>query len=188
MHSKEERGRLDSAIDRAVRGLMQVNPRPGLRHRVASRLGAPAPRISWMLPTAATAALFVVVLVAWMLLHAPGGSPAPQSHIAVTPATTPDSHPTVPVPVQPAASAPRTPARPPQRRSEAVFGPRRDRVAAANVASVGTIAPMPAANAPYEPPALTGTVAPLAPILIAPIEVEPITIMPLTVTALRIRR
>ena len=35
---EERRGRLDHAIDRAVRDMMQVDPRPGLRHRVANRL------------------------------------------------------------------------------------------------------------------------------------------------------
>jgi hypothetical protein len=190
MHSNEDRGPLDSAIDRAVRGMMQVDPRPGLRHRVAGRLEAPARRASWMLPAAAAAALLGVVVVSSVLFRAPGAPPASQPQMAISPGTRLDAGPTVPVPVpvQPVAGAPRSPARQRPPRVEAEFGPRRDRVAAANVEPVAAIAPAPGVSAAYEPPPFTGALAPLAPILIAPIEVEPITIAPLTVSTLPIRK
>ena len=191
MHSNEERGRLDSAIDRTVRGMMQVDPRPGLRHRVAGRLAAPPRSTSWMFPAAAAAAVVAVVFVSWTVLRTPDAPVAHQSQIAVSPAPTPDSRPSVPgvVPVQPAATAARrSPARQPMPRLEADFGPRRDRVTATSVDTASAIAPMPPAGIPYEPPPFIGAVAPLTPILIAPIEVEPITITPLTVSTLPIRR
>lgn len=57
--------RLDRAIDRAVRELMQIDPAPGLRRRVLSRLNAPVERRA--LPVmryafAATAAIVVTVV------------------------------------------------------------------------------------------------------------------------------
>jgi hypothetical protein len=57
--------RLDRAIDRAVRELMQVDPVPGLRRRVLSRLNAPVERRAFpamRYAFAATAALVVTVM------------------------------------------------------------------------------------------------------------------------------
>ena len=62
----EVRGRLEDAIDRAVRGIMQVDPRPGLRHRVADRLTAPARR-AWLVPAYAAAVLAAVIASIVML-------------------------------------------------------------------------------------------------------------------------
>ena len=185
MHSNEERGRLDGAIDRAVRGMMQIDPRPGLRHRVEGRLAARPGRALWIGPATAAAALSAVVLVSWTLLRTPDAPPAPQSRIAVSLAPAPDVRPGPPEPVAPQDRTPRPTALHPQPPAAAVFGPRRDRVSAANVGRVAEVAP---AAAPYEQPSFAGAVAPIAPILIAPIEIAPITIAPLTVSAIPIGR
>ena len=53
--------RLDRAIDRAVREIMQIDPPPGLRRRVLARLTEPRERRRYLLPQL-TFALVVVVL------------------------------------------------------------------------------------------------------------------------------
>jgi hypothetical protein len=187
MLSNETPGRLDRAIDRAVGELMQVDPRPGLRHRVAGRLDAPVRRTSWIVQAATAAVLVAVMVVSWMLLRGPAAPPAAPSQTAVSPALAPatppaQTHASIPTPVttEPA----RVPARRPQTRLEADFGPRRGRVAAANV---DTAKPRGAAYAASPlPPG--GAVAPIAPIMILPIEVQPIVIAPLTFSAMPIRR
>jgi hypothetical protein len=88
----------------------------------------------------------------------------------------------------PQGQTPRPTSLHPQPPAEAVFGPRRDRVSAANVGRVAEVAPAAAPDAPYEQPSFAGAVAPIAPILIAPIEIAPITIAPLTVSAIPIGR
>jgi hypothetical protein len=188
MHSDEEHGRLDGAIDRAVRGMMQIDPRPGLRHRVEGRLAARPGRAFWIRSATAAAALFAVVLVSWTLLRTPAPPPVPQSRNVVSPAPAPDVRPGPPEPAAPQARTPRPTALHPQPAAEAVFGPRRDRVSAANVGHHAEVAPAAAPEAPYEQPSFAGTIAPIAPILIAPIEIAPITIAPLTVTTIPIGR
>ncbi len=44
MSNYDKPGSLDGAIDEAVRVMMQVDPRPGLRNRVVRSIGAPPPR------------------------------------------------------------------------------------------------------------------------------------------------
>lgn len=55
--------RLDRAIDRAVRELMQVDPAPGMRRRVLSRINAPVERRTLPVMRYAFAAAAVAVLV-----------------------------------------------------------------------------------------------------------------------------
>jgi hypothetical protein len=186
MPSNETPGRLDRAIDRAVGELMQVDPRPGLRHRVAGRLDAPVRRTSWIVQAATAAALVAVMVVSWMLLRGPAAPPAAPSQTAVSPALAPATPPAqthAPTPT-PVTTEPARTARRPQARGEADFGPRRGRVAAANV---DTAKPRGAAYAasPLSPGV---AVAPIAPIMILPIEVQPIVIAPLTFSAMPIRR
>jgi hypothetical protein len=72
--------RLDRAIDRAVREIMQIDPPPGLRRRVLSRLNAPTetrafPYIRYALALGSVAALVLVVLATQLFEHV--GPPAP---------------------------------------------------------------------------------------------------------------
>lgn len=55
--------RLDRAIDRAVRELMQVDPAPGMRRRVLSRINAPVERRALPRMRFAFAAAALVILV-----------------------------------------------------------------------------------------------------------------------------
>ena len=182
----DEHGRrLDNAIDRAVRGMMQIDPVPGLRQRVADRLRAPARRGSWLMPAMATAALLALV-VATIWLRSSEMQPILTPRVAEGPA---------PAPVSP-GDAPRadTAAREPRPSpdvartaapSETIFGPRRDRVTAASLTahsregdSVGTLDPYPIAD---EWPSLP-------PIAIEPIVIRPITISPIFVSVLPERK
>jgi hypothetical protein len=61
--SDAREARLDRAIDRAVREMMQVDPPPGLDRRVLSRLNGPAARRPVRLPLYALAAAAVVVFI-----------------------------------------------------------------------------------------------------------------------------
>lgn len=60
--SAAREARIDRAIDRAVREMMQVDPPPGLRRRVLARLDRPAKRRGQLLPQFALAAVALAVL------------------------------------------------------------------------------------------------------------------------------
>jgi hypothetical protein len=194
----DTRGRLDNAIDRAVRGMMHVDPAPGLRGRVADRLEKPRPRGTLKYSFAAAAALIVVVL-GWIALFRgfqpnaavhPGVSDAPSSRMVSA-----DPQPRA---TQPPSSMP-APAAAPSTRDTAVERPRvlprpsvifngaRDRVSAANVRPEEISSTTEAPAVVTMMPMLEG-VAPISPIVIAPISVTPIVIPPLAVTPLTVRK
>ena len=187
----EGRGRLDNAIDRAVRGMMQVDPAPGLRHRVADRIDAPARR-AWALPAFAAVSVMVVVIAAFALLRTAGTAPDPDSRVVAAPAAVPASPPapveTAPPiarPSEPAAQTASEPILP--RTSESIFGRPTGRVSAANLApDMGTSDDL--LEAPLDPPAPSGVVAPPVPITIAPITLTPIRIPPVMVDPIRDHR
>jgi hypothetical protein len=60
--SAAREARIDRAIDRAVREMMEVDPPPGLRRRVLARLSEPEPRRGSFLPRYAFAAMALLVL------------------------------------------------------------------------------------------------------------------------------
>jgi hypothetical protein len=202
----EYRGRLDRAIDRAVRDMVQIEPRPGLGRRVAERIERPArgwfafgqrsrgaPR--WI-PTLAALATLTVLLTSFALYRRPILAPAPAPQLAgsapqTSPATAADpaapervTRPSEP-PVSAAtrAAAPRTsPAGGRPGTAASIFGQRTGRVSAANIERAPEAAPQ--GDTETESfPGLPGVVAPLAPITIAPIQVAPITLSPVTVSA-----
>lgn len=86
---------LDRAIDRAVRDMMQIDPQPGLRRRVLSRLESPAARRSFAVAPYAWAAAALMILVGVLLTGhraiAPASVPAATSQAVETaaPATAP---------------------------------------------------------------------------------------------------
>src|SRR5215212_7388232 len=59
---------LDRAIDRAVRDMMQVDPPPGLRRRVLSRLEAPSARRTFVLAPYSWAAAVLLIVVVGMIV------------------------------------------------------------------------------------------------------------------------
>lgn len=66
-----ENSRLDRAIDRAVRNMVHVDPRPGFRGRVFARLeAAPARRAAWPQLTMAAGALALVLLAVFVAARA----------------------------------------------------------------------------------------------------------------------
>lgn len=108
-----ENRRLDEAIDRAVRELVQLDPPPALRARVLSRLDGSSRRPAiW--PRLAAAAAGLVIVIGWFLLREapPDGqvAPAPQSAATSEP---PAAVPAVPHPPEPGPAAVRPPTRAP---------------------------------------------------------------------------
>ena len=91
-------GRLDDAIDRAVREMMQVDPRPGLRRRVLARLersahgpGLRAAPDTWLrrfrgsfflLPAAAVIAMVLAIVIPAVRPSAPDVKSAPPAQTA----------------------------------------------------------------------------------------------------------
>ena len=181
---------LDRAIDRAVREMMHVDPPPGLRRRVLSRLEPPVARRPLFLPryVFATAAL-AILIVAAIFLRDPGGTrvgfetppsmasgtprvqpgPAPEARPAKDPKVTPRGH-----------SAPITREPIPMPRVTNVFGAGTARVSAA--ADPGSEAVWTGdRDSPKEVPP-----NPIAPLVIAPltppaIEKPAIVIPPLVI-------
>ncbi len=187
----EVRGRLDHAIDRAVRGMMQVDPQPGLRHRVAERMNGPARR-SWLVPAFAAAAVVLVVVVSIVTLRISPSTPSTTPQIATAPRAAasqqrgaapelreqPPAAPQVATaPKPPAVRRPSTPAA--GVRGGSIFGPPSQRVTAA---SIDPETP-PAVEAPVLSITAPGVVEQIPPIVIEPIVVTPITITPLIVRA-----
>ena len=177
---------VDDAIDSAVREIMQLDPRPGLRRRVLSQLDAPAASRSWLprlvLPIGALACIALTMLV----LNR-GVQPTPPTPSVSAPATSriPPSVPPAPAPsVTASAPSPVAEAAPakvgakPRRAStpapgESIFGPR-GRVSAASVK------PANGSGAAPVLPEFAGTL----PALVLP----PLVIQPLNLDALPGRR
>ena len=201
---EERRGRLDHAIDRAVREMVQVDPRPGLRHRVANRLAkAEAPGAASLVTFAfprpyaviAAAAAVLVMVAAFGLLRGPELAPevdVVESTPAVSPVAAAPSLPPVtasePVAepvgtaraerVPPPAPAPIPPAR------DGIFGERNGRIRAANVpaeraddAADADLLAQPAL------PLVEGGIPSIEAITIEPIRLAPLTIRPVTLSA-----
>jgi len=138
---------IDDAIDNAVRDLVQLDPRPGLRRRVLSQLDAPSVSRSWLprvvVPLGALASIVIVLMVLNRQPHStPLAPPAPAasaSAVSPAPATSalqPSVSASAPVAAAEAAK-PASRSRPSHdsvpARSEAIFGRRGDRVSAASV-------------------------------------------------------
>jgi hypothetical protein len=180
MSEHESRSRLDTAIDRAARRMMDADPRPGLRHRVLARLGSPAAATAWWPRLGLAAATMAIIAVAVVYMTSGQQRPPTQPADVVAEAPLPVLPPPALVPETPAAAAPRqqdpaeqatTTGRTPRveylpdpPRVDDVFGSRPDgRVAAATVdtpTAAGRAAPEPLADIePLQVPALAGTLA-----------------------------
>lgn len=130
---------LDDTINDAVRGLMHVDPRPGLRRRVLSTLDAPVRQrtgLPWMPWLLAPAGALAALLLAVALLDNPTPTPSPVT-TAITPGLTAPSVAVVPRPAETTARTPGTAEQPPRRAplttTTGIFGQRSDRVSAASV-------------------------------------------------------
>lgn len=198
MSNHDTPGRLDGAIDDAVREMMALDPKPGLRHRVVGAIqsrhashGSVGRAGGFRIGLGVAAALAVVVLGSLVLLR----SPEPARSASVTQTVAVAAAPPVPPPAgaQPAEPPPAAPVRTTRRPDpapESIFGPRAARVTATSLpltvalpAVTGT--ELEGALAPQLSP---GALAVIAPIALAPIRVAPLVIEPLTVNALPNRR
>lgn len=187
MTSYDKRGPLDGAIDRAVREMMTVDPRPGLRHRVTHSIKTPAPRSHGFGFGLAALGLVVVALVSIMVwrpstpagpVHAPPvavkAPAAPAAPLAGSQAVqAPVAPPSAPVaaPVRPRPNVMPTP--------ESIFGPRQEKVAAASLPPARVTSAIDAfwLNVPMDAARWSA----LAPITFQPVMVVPLAVQPLLV-------
>ena len=191
MSNYDKLGSLDGAIDDAVREMMQVDPRPGLRQRVAGSIGSrPHQRAGLRLGFAWAASFAVVAIVSALLFRSPEPSPPVRPpQVAVAPPAVPASPQVGPQAVDARRTAPPRVTRRRDPAPESIFGPRANRVAAASVAPSAPITQTPAdADAIVDLPSIPGALPRLTPIGVAPIHVMPISITPLSVSALSHRR
>ena len=171
--------RLDRAIDRAVREMMQVDPAPGLRRRVLSRINMPVERraLPVMRYAFAAAALVVAVLSITLIPDhveppAPPKAPSPIVATAVPPIdldavlSTPTLTASVSIPAE-SVRISKEPIRMP--RITNVFGAQPPGVSAATVREPGMLRIAPET---------------LAPLTIVPLSARPIVIEPLVLPAL----
>jgi hypothetical protein len=189
--NRRDDSRLDAAIDRAVRDLMSVEPRAGLRERVLAELtGEPARAVWWPRLALGSAAVAVAVVVLLMIVNRPPARPVDRTIAgatprAATPANTgetaklPGATPPVHVDVPRAQAATQRP----------VVEDRQDRlVQAASIAASEPIA--------IEPMTAVEPLAPIDPIRIARLEtpagldisIKPITIARIEITPLTPQR
>jgi hypothetical protein len=191
MSNYDKPGSLDGAIDDAVREMMQLDPRPGLRQRVAGSIGSrPRQRTGLRLGFALAASFAVVAIVSGLLFRSPEPSqPAQPPQVTVAPPAVPASPQVGPQAVDVRRTAPPRVTRRRDPAPESIFGPRANRVAAASVPPSAAITPNPAdADVIVDPPSVPGTLPRITPIGVAPIRVTPISITPLSVSALSHRR
>jgi hypothetical protein len=183
--------KIDQAIDRAVRRMMHVDPPPGLRRRVMTRIEAP-PRRAFFLPGYAVAAAALAVLVLAVVVTrdrrvAPPPVAAPSAVVAVQ--TPPAVTPVVRAPDSDAPAAPAPPKGTGRRtgfHSDPIPMPRVEDIFGARTSAV-TAAADPTADAVWTAPPPAGVEsssagpAPLVlpPISLIPIETHPIVIVPL---------
>lgn len=179
---------LDRAIDRAVREMVQVDPRPGLRRRVLSRLDAdsrPAARITVRYAWAAAA--FAIVIAAVIFTRERPDVPvtpvpaASQTAVVTAPASEVKRPVVVPPPATRRPAARMTREAIPMPPVTNVFGSPSRVVVAASDSGVEAIATPAASSAPESPGAVPALVIP--PLSTAPIETPAIVIPPLTSVA-----
>jgi hypothetical protein len=182
--------RMDRAIDRAVREMVQVDPALGLRRRVLSRLEAPRPgsripRYAW-----GTAILALAAVVLMLVRDRPTEpvTPGPISvEVSSVPASTPDRTTDVPT-IALTPPLPRRGASPgvtreaiPMPRVANVFGPRSPAVSAAAARNSEPVRPASEDASQSSPDAVPPLV--IAPLMPAPIEIPALVIEPLAIAA-----
>lgn len=181
-------GKLDAAIDRAVRQMVALEPPPGLRHRVLARLKQRETPAWGFFPrfALAGAALAVVILAVTMIQpNAPVAVPQ-ESAVVATASPAPEAAPSSVSQAPADAVAPssgtaqprREPLPAPPQMAE-VFGTRDSRVAAASVVDV----PLDDPSTPETEPGTTFR-SPIAGL--PPLRIEDLKVLPLQVTPLRI--
>jgi hypothetical protein len=170
--------RLDRAIDRAVREMMQIDPAPGLRRRVLSRLNAPIEHRPPPLMRYAFAALALAVFVLSVTLMRDRVEPPtpPKAPPIVATGVPPVGPPMVPAINEPqprragTTSAPITREGIPMPRVTNVFGNRRSEVSAATDRGTDSIGR-----------AGSGVLRSIAPETLAPLAIVPLSARPIVI-------
>jgi hypothetical protein len=182
--------RMDRAIDRAVREMVQVDPALGLRRRVLSRLEAPrhgsrVPRYAW--GTAMLALAAVVVMLVRDRPPEPVTAGPISAQVSAIPAPTPDRTTDLPT-ISSTPPAPRRGALPRVTREAIrmprvanVFGAPSPAVSAAAASNTESVRPASEDASPNSPVAVPPLVIP--PLTPAPIETPAIVIQPLVMAA-----
>jgi hypothetical protein len=181
MHSERE---IDDAIDRAVREIMSVEPRAGLRGRVLAELESPRIQPSSLLLFAGAAALASIAAVVFIWSR-PSPDPAVQEAVlreqspVVPPSAAPATASVTPPAVQSRQkSAPTPPAT--GHRTQLPRFPARGTVAAANVAPDVTVLPgMRSETAAPLPQSGTAPEIAIPAIRIQPLTVDRIVVAPI---------
>jgi hypothetical protein len=180
---------VDRAIDRAVREMMQIDPPPGLRRRVLSRLESPAARRTFSLAPYAWAAAASMILVIGIIVArdrttAPAGPAATAQSVqtAAAPTTAPQVRAPEPPPAAPTPDGSTAKSRFTHEpihmpRVHNVFGPRSPAVAATDARADARVAD-PAAGALNAVPALV-----IEPLLPATLDTLGIVVPPLEIPA-----
>jgi hypothetical protein len=181
-------GRLDHAIDRALRGMMEIDPPPRLRYRVAHRIDRRRARPAFVAAFAA-AAVLIAIAGSWMALGVSRANRQVEPRVAVASQAQPEARPAAPAAAAPSATTPVNEVLAPRPasgrhgrslpRPTVIFGGARDTVSAASVA---TAPPTP--DAGEAAPGRLPEEAPLP--VVAPITIAPITISPIVIPPLRI--
>ncbi len=164
--------RLDRAIDRAVRELMQVDPAPGMRRRVLSRINAPVERRALPgLRYAFAAAALVVLILSITLMPGHVEPPTPPKAPPLTAFTR------IPLPSLEGRIPPVEDGLPAREASTRVT---KERIAMPRVTNVFGDGPPGVSAATVREPAPEA----LAPLTIVPLSSRPIVIEPLVLQAL----
>ena len=182
--------RMDRAIDRAVREMVQVDPALGLRRRVLSRLEGPrhgsrVPRYAWGTAMVALAAVVLMVVRDRPTEPVPAGPISAQ--VSAVPAPTPDRTTDLPT-ITSTPPAPRRGASPRVTREAIrmprvanVFGAPSPAVSAAAASNSESVRPASEDASQNSPAAVPPLVIP--PLMPAPIEMPAIVIQPLVMAA-----
>jgi hypothetical protein len=175
--------KLDEAIDRAVREMMDLEPQAGFRRRVLERVGQP--RRGWLtVPRLAGAVAFAAAVIVFVLIGLDRQTAPPSA-----PAATIAGRPQAPAVVQPpAVQTPRSPATPPitrtRRRDDRLSSAGRGRTASAEVQAAAfmeddiAIAPLETIH-PLSIPAIAETRLTTNELAIDELRLAPLTIQPL---------
>jgi hypothetical protein len=172
---------LDDAIDRTVRQLTNVEPKPGLDRRVLARLEQPGDtRVVWW-PRLTAAGLTAAALLAFVTMNWPAPDSPPPAIVTATP--TPDTTPRIEQPLAAARPAPQPAPRHPRPSTTA---PRlANFVRAASVIETETAVSVPPLDviapiqmAPVEPESMHVSQITIDPIQVRPLRVEPLPSTP----------
>ena len=186
-------GRLDEAIDRAVRRIVQIDPPAGLRFRVFARLERPPSSSPLFLRLAYAGAALALMAAVTLVMRDTASTPprtaetpaVERTPLAAADRATPSTPPAIPPRLQ-TGERPRVARTPAPRLG---VPPADRRISAASLPDDRDFAPVTPAGVVAEAPSIPGSAAALPPIPApAPIEIAPLVIQPLRIEPLPPRK